>query len=223
MWPSWDSNLRRLHLQSDTLSTILWSLAPNIWTRPSKYPGPAVQSIVSLTSSLVVKMLTVLVSIISDSQVFFSKNVKATHIISAKLLANMPYLMIKVLTIRQLTTSLVLNNWALLIISKNCGMNDKHSSAVYDLAPHCFSNVLLCGVARLESYDGSRRRLFRDIWGHFLILSWGCKLRVLIGVALSRRDLWVHMVHHYFMENLGSSLGCPHLSPGLVLWLALGG
>ena len=77
MWPSWDSNLRRLHLQSDTLSTILWSLAPNIWTRPSKYPGPAVQSIVSLTSSLVVKMLTVLVSIISDSQVFFSKNVSS--------------------------------------------------------------------------------------------------------------------------------------------------
>ena len=32
--------------------------------------GPVVQSIVSLTSSLVVKMLTVLVSTISNSQVF---------------------------------------------------------------------------------------------------------------------------------------------------------
>ena len=35
--------------------------------------GPDVQSIVSLTSSLVVKMLTVLVSTISNSQVFLLK------------------------------------------------------------------------------------------------------------------------------------------------------
>ena len=35
--------------------------------------GPVVQSIVSLTSSLVVKMLTVLVSTISNSQVFLLK------------------------------------------------------------------------------------------------------------------------------------------------------
>ena len=34
------------------------------------YLGPVVQSIISLTSSLVVKMLTVLVSTISKSQVF---------------------------------------------------------------------------------------------------------------------------------------------------------
>ena len=47
--------------------------------------GPVVQSIVSLTSSLVVKMLTVLVSTISNSQVFLLKtmwvafaNAKAT-------------------------------------------------------------------------------------------------------------------------------------------------
>ena len=33
--------------------------------------GPVVQSVVSLTSSLVVKMLTVLVCTISNSQVFF--------------------------------------------------------------------------------------------------------------------------------------------------------
>ena len=72
-----------------------------------KYQGPVVQSIVSLTSSLVVKMLTVLVSTISNSQLFLLKkmcvafaNAKATHIFSAKILAYMPYLMIKVLTIR---------------------------------------------------------------------------------------------------------------------------
>ena len=52
-------------------------------------------------------MLTFLVSTISNSQVFLlKKNVssfckaKATHIFSAKILADMPYLMIKVLTIR---------------------------------------------------------------------------------------------------------------------------
>ena len=67
--------------------------------------GPVVQS--SLTSSLVVKMLTVLVSIIPNSQMFllkknvssFCKCKRATHIFSGKILAYMPYLMIKVLTI----------------------------------------------------------------------------------------------------------------------------
>ena len=50
-----------------------------------------------------VKMFTVLVCTISNSQVFFAEkmreafaNAKATHIFSAKILANMPYLMIKV-------------------------------------------------------------------------------------------------------------------------------
>ena len=38
--------------------------------------GPIVQSIVSLTSSLVVKMLTVLVSTMSNSQVFFAEKKK---------------------------------------------------------------------------------------------------------------------------------------------------
>ena len=38
-----------------------------------KFLGPVVQSIVSLTSSLVVKMLTVLKNIISNSQVFLLK------------------------------------------------------------------------------------------------------------------------------------------------------
>ena len=39
----------------------------------AKIQGPVVQSIVSLTSLLVVKMLTVLVSTISNSQVFLLK------------------------------------------------------------------------------------------------------------------------------------------------------
>ena len=65
--------------------------------------GPVVQSIVSLTSSLVVKMLTVLVSTISNSQVFFAekKNMKSySHFFSATISAYMPYLIIKVLMIR---------------------------------------------------------------------------------------------------------------------------
>ena len=39
--------------------------------------SPVVQSIISLTSSLVVKMLTVLVTTISNSQVFLQKNVSS--------------------------------------------------------------------------------------------------------------------------------------------------
>ena len=73
-----------------------------------------------LTPIKVVKMFTVLVSKISNSQVFLLKNVstsfanaKASHIFSAKILGYMPYLTIKVLTIRSLKISLVLNNWTL--------------------------------------------------------------------------------------------------------------
>ena len=45
--------------------------------------GPVVQSIVSLTSSLVVKMLTVLVSKISNSQVFLLKKCECySHFVS---------------------------------------------------------------------------------------------------------------------------------------------
>ena len=70
--------------------------------------APVVQSIVSLTSSLVVKMLTVLVSTISNSQIsLLKKNVSSfckyksyTHFILAKILAYMQYLLIKVLTMR---------------------------------------------------------------------------------------------------------------------------
>ena len=67
--------------------------------------GPVVQSIVNLMSLLVVKMLTVLVNTISDSHVYLLKmcvafvNAKTTHIFSAKSLAYMPYLIIKVLMI----------------------------------------------------------------------------------------------------------------------------
>ena len=63
--------------------------------------GPVVQSIVSLTSSLVVKMLNVLISTISNSQVFLLKKIElqTTHIFSAKIFVYMPYLMIKVLMI----------------------------------------------------------------------------------------------------------------------------
>ena len=56
--------------------------------------GPDVQSIINLTSSLMAKRLTVRVSTISNSQVFFAA--KATHIFSAQILVYMPYLMIKV-------------------------------------------------------------------------------------------------------------------------------
>ena len=43
----------------------------------SEHQGPVVQSIVSLKSSLVVKMLSVLVSTVSISQVFLLKNVNS--------------------------------------------------------------------------------------------------------------------------------------------------
>ena len=46
--------------------------------------SPVFQSIVSLTSSLVVKMLTVLVSTISNSQAIFAENAKASHIFFSK-------------------------------------------------------------------------------------------------------------------------------------------
>ena len=62
---------------------------------------PVVQSVVSLTSSLVVKMLTVLVSTISNSQVLLLKKYEYTYsVLLAKILAYMPYLMIKILTMR---------------------------------------------------------------------------------------------------------------------------
>ena len=64
------------------IPTLIWSYV----TAPgqAEYLGPVVQSIVSLMNLLVVKMLTDLVSTISNSQVFFAEkmwaNAKATHI-----------------------------------------------------------------------------------------------------------------------------------------------
>ena len=72
-----------------------------------KILGLIAQSIISLTSSLEVKMIIALVKTISISQVFLLKmwvafaNAKATHIFfQQKILASMPYWMIKVLTKR---------------------------------------------------------------------------------------------------------------------------
>ena len=62
-------------------------------------------------------MLTVLVRTISNSQVFLLKkmwvafaNAKATHIYSAKILAYMPYSMIKVLTLMLTNDIISFNN-----------------------------------------------------------------------------------------------------------------
>ena len=94
-----------IHLKKCTLwvTTQHWLLLRNTKTI---YLGPVVQSIVRLTSLLVVKMLTVLVSRVSNSQLFFAEkmrvafpNAEATHIFLAKILAYMHYLMIKVLMI----------------------------------------------------------------------------------------------------------------------------
>ena len=51
---------------------------------PPKNQGPVVQSIVSLTSLLVVKILTVLVNTISNSQVYLLKNMSSFHIFFSK-------------------------------------------------------------------------------------------------------------------------------------------
>ena len=67
-----------------------------------------IQSIISLTSSLVVKMLTVLVNTISNSQIFFTEKMgvafaiffsKNNSVYVCMVYAYMLYLMIKVLTI----------------------------------------------------------------------------------------------------------------------------
>ena len=66
VWVKKKSKIFKLnHLEHNKLYKLI------IWTKTAQ--GPVVQSIVSLTSSLVVKMLTVLVSTISNSQVFLLK------------------------------------------------------------------------------------------------------------------------------------------------------
>ena len=65
----------------------------------------------------------------------------------AKILAYMPYLMTKVLIIRQQTTSLVLNNWAL-----NFCWVHKSEGTFSDAAAHVLINpVILCGQRRPHS------------------------------------------------------------------------
>ena len=71
---------------------------------PEAAQSPVIPSIVNLTSSLIVKLLTVPVSTF-NSQVFLLNkgefvNAKAAHIFSAKILAYIPYIMIRVLKMR---------------------------------------------------------------------------------------------------------------------------
>ena len=107
--------LHQIYGQLDSLPYLIL-----IWANPFSYLGPVVQSIVSLTSSLVVKMLTVLVSTIFDSHVFFWKNMSSFF--KCKSYSHFFNKTISVYAIFNdqsfndtLTTSLVLNNWALLI------------------------------------------------------------------------------------------------------------
>ena len=69
-------------VQCKTMSTVFYfynwnGFALSNQLLKEKYQGPVVQSVVSLISSLVVKMLTVLVSKISNSQVFLLKHVSS--------------------------------------------------------------------------------------------------------------------------------------------------
>ena len=73
--------------------------------------GPVVQSIVNFTSLLVVKILIVLVSTISNSQVFLLKK-NASSFCICKSYSHFFSKSISVHAISLLLTSLVLNNWA---------------------------------------------------------------------------------------------------------------
>ena len=110
---SWSVCMEKLLLESDGLCktahryrlTIAFTLCIciNPYYVGNKKQGrgsldPVVQSIVRLTSSLVDKMLTILISRISNSQIFLLKNMwvafanaKATHIFQQKILVYMPY------------------------------------------------------------------------------------------------------------------------------------
>ena len=58
-------------------SSLYHYISLKYWDTLTSYQGPVIQSVVSLMSSLVVKMLTVLLSTISSSQVFLLKNVNS--------------------------------------------------------------------------------------------------------------------------------------------------
>ena len=86
-WKTWNSPTLTTDIVGPLFSsTMKTDKVSSLW-----FLGPVVQSAVSLTSSLVVKMLTALVSTISKSQVFLLTkmwvafvNVKATHIFFSK-------------------------------------------------------------------------------------------------------------------------------------------
>ena len=61
------------HLHYYLTSLITYCIHPKYWYIKTPYQGPIVQSIVSLTSLLVVKLLTVLLRTISSPQVFFAE------------------------------------------------------------------------------------------------------------------------------------------------------
>ena len=64
--------------------------------------GPVVQSIVSLTCSVMTNWLTVVAKVFTNVLMFCCKNVnsfcKATHTFSAKILMYLPYFKIEILT-----------------------------------------------------------------------------------------------------------------------------
>ena len=106
-------------------------------------------------------MLTVLVRTISNSQVFLLKNVssfckcKSYSHFSAKMLAYMPYLMIKVLTIRYPTTSLVLNKWVL-----NWSAQSQFNLTRWNIMP-CVWGVIFQWGSALKVSIKVREQLFK--------------------------------------------------------------
>ena len=64
--------------------------------------GPVVQSIVSLTNSLIASSLAVIAKVFLNILIFCCKNVgiKATHIFAAKISIYLPYFKIDILTSR---------------------------------------------------------------------------------------------------------------------------
>ena len=140
-----------MYKNKQTITILLaWkSLVIIIFYQSKTYLSPVVQSVVSLTYSLVVKMLTVVESTISNSQIFLLKKCeKLLTFFSAKILAYMPYLMIKILTICYLTTLLVWTTgpcftilsachfWPLnfLQFKIQCNFNDLNTDGLFTMA-----------------------------------------------------------------------------------------
>ena len=127
--------------------------------------GPVVQSIVSLTGSLVVKLLSVLVSTISNSQIVLLKNcAKATHIfffsknISVRIYAIFNDQNFNNNVKFELTTSLSLNKWALIRSLRHCTVS-LTSHVLHPASPPCYfvNWENLSSVSRsLKSFQKSR-------------------------------------------------------------------